>query len=92
MNFKPAFRLFFFLMLVLAYGTTSAVSQENMPTRQPDRIIINLTQDAATSMAVTWRTDATITESICELQIITGGKINPENTKSFKVKTTAVKY
>jgi hypothetical protein len=60
--------------------------------RHPDRIILNLTQDAATSMAVTWRTDATITESICELQIITGGKINPENTKSFKAKTTAVKY
>jgi len=92
MSFKPAFRLFFFLILILVYGANSAVSQENAPTQHPDRIILNLTQEAATSMAVTWRTDATTTESFCELQILTGGKINPENTKSFKAKTTTVKY
>jgi len=92
MNFKQAFRLFFFLISILVYGANSAVSQENAPTKHPDRIILNLTQEAATSMAVTWRTDATTPESFCELQILTGGKINPENTKSFKAKTTTVKY
>lgn len=92
MNFKLTFRLFFFLILILVFRATSAVSQENLPTRHPDRIILNLTQEAATSIAVTWRTDVTITESFCELQILSGGKINPENTKSFKAKTTTVKY
>jgi len=92
MNFKPTFRLYTFLMLVLMCISTFAVSQENAATAHPDRIILNLTQDAANSMAVTWRTDTSVNEGFCELQILTGSKINQENSKTFKAKTTSVKY
>ncbi|HSO87304.1 MAG TPA: metallophosphoesterase family protein, partial [Draconibacterium sp.] len=33
-----------------------------------------------------------VSEGFCELHDLTGGRINPENVKSFKAKTTAVKY
>jgi len=92
MNFTTIFRLSFFLMLVLVFDITLAINPENAPGRNPDRIILNLAQDASTTLAVTWRTDTTVTKGFCELQVLPGGRINPENTKSFNVKTTSVKY
>ncbi len=92
MHFTRTFRLLFFLMLLLVFDSKFATCQENAPTRIPDRIILNLAQNSSTSLAVTWRTDTTIHECICELHILTGSKITPENTKTYKAKTTSVKY
>ncbi|HSO88458.1 MAG TPA: fibronectin type III domain-containing protein, partial [Draconibacterium sp.] len=92
MNFKIIFRFFTFLVLFVAFSVTVSVGQHNTATANPDRIILNLPQDAATSMAVTWRTDTSVSEGFCELHDLTGGRINPENTKSFKAKTSTVKY
>lgn len=92
MNFKLTFRIFTFLILFVTSSVIWVSGSENAATPNPDRIILNLTQYAATSVAVTWRTDITIPEGHCELQILTGGRINTENTKSFKAKTTTVKY
>ncbi len=92
MNFKLTIRIFTVLLLCFAFSVKSTANLKNAATPVPDRIILNLAQDASTSMAVTWRTDATVSEGFCELQVLTGGRINPENTKSFKAKTSTVKY
>ena len=36
-------------------------------TRWPDRVVVTLPADPATSFAVTWRTDAAVTETIAQL-------------------------
>ncbi len=38
-----------------------------VPTAKPDRIILNITADPVTTMAVTWRTDTTVTETVARL-------------------------
>jgi len=43
------------------------------PTKTPDRIILNLTEDAAHSVAVNWRTDTTIEQSLVQVAIATHG-------------------
>lgn len=67
-------------------------SQTNLPSSFPDRIILNLNDDNTLSVSVTWRTDSTVTEGICELHPMTGSKINAEIVKSYKATTTAVHY
>ena len=91
MDYKFTFRIFIILLMFTAFSGV-VVAQENAATTFPDRIVLNLTQDASNSIAVTWRTDITIPEGFCELQLSTGSHIKPENTKSFKAKTTAAKY
>jgi len=89
---KGNFRLFLYLIFVYIGFSFHVAGQKNIPTSYPDRIILNLAEDAATSVAVTWRTDLSVSEGFCELQPLTPTRINPGNTKSFKAKTTAVKY
>lgn len=38
-----------------------------IPGAEPDRIILTITGDPATSMAVTWRTDTTVNESVAQI-------------------------
>jgi len=51
--------------------TSSGVAQEKIssfiPSSEPDRIILTIKGDPATSMAVTWRTDTTVSESVAQL-------------------------
>ncbi|MBT3382944.1 MAG: metallophosphoesterase family protein [Prolixibacteraceae bacterium] len=77
---------------IITFSSTIVFSQNNFPSPNPDRIVLNLTEDASTSVAVTWRTDKSVSEGFCELQITPDGRIDPTISKSFKAKTTAVKY
>lgn len=86
------FRFLYFLTLSLIIFVNHTVGQINAPTSFPDRIILNPGSEAEKSVAVTWRTDTSVSENFCELHPLTGSRINPENVKSFKAKTTAVKY
>ena len=92
MCFKYFFRIFNVFLLIVVITDSYAVDQNNEATPVPDRIILNLTQNSSNSVAVTWRTDTTVTEGLCELKPISSGRINPENTKSLKAKTIKVKY
>ncbi|MDZ7634979.1 MAG: metallophosphoesterase family protein [Bacteroidales bacterium] len=51
--------------------TTSSIAQEKIssykPSPDPDRIILTIKGDPSTTMAVTWRTDTTVTESVAQL-------------------------
>ena len=67
-------------------------AQSNIPTKYPDRIILNLTEDPSSSMAITWRTDTTIINGYCELQPATDTRINPDSSKSFKAQTISIEY
>jgi hypothetical protein len=54
----------------LAYGQDRApntVAELHRPTRVPDRILLSLPDDPATTMAVTWRTSSDVTEGYAEL-------------------------
>lgn len=51
------------------------------PTQIPDRIILNLTNDAAHSVAVNWRTDTTVENSIVQVAVATHG---PEFVKETR--------
>lgn len=43
------------------------------PSRQPDRVILNLSEDAGTSLAINWRTDTTVGHGFVEYAISTAG-------------------
>ena len=59
--------------IVLALASLRAPAQDRItkyiPSAYPDRIILNLTDDPATSMALTWRTDTTINESSAQITV-----------------------
>lgn len=76
------------LGLVLLLFCNQLSAQINKATSFPDRIVLNLPEDASTSMAVSWRTDVDISEGYCELQVLSGTRIDPADSKSFKAITS----
>ena len=67
-------------------------AQINNATKIPDRIILNLTTEPTTSVAITWRTDTIVPGSFCEWQLSTDTKIKPEESSSAKVEAKTVSY
>jgi hypothetical protein len=78
------------VLIILVFIAESLLSFAQ--TAVPDRIVLNLTTNPGTSVAVTWRTNSTVTESFCEFQKATSTKINPAESVSVKAKTSNVKY
>jgi len=63
------------------------------PTHIPDRVILTWNADPATTQAVTWRTDTTVTAAVGQIALSEGGPAHdPLNSKSRPVaeKTTTV--
>lgn len=64
-------RYFLFLILFLFLSAGDVMPQERVsryrPCSDPDRIILNISGEATTSMAVTWRTDTTVSESVAQI-------------------------
>ena len=79
-------------MIVAMLSIVQVYAQSNLPTKYPDRIVLNLTEDPSSSMAVTWRTDTTIKTGYCELQPASDTRIKPEESISFKARTITVEY
>lgn len=48
------------MLLAIVSGPAAAIARADFATESPDRVILTLAGDPATSMAVTWRTDATV--------------------------------
>lgn len=86
------YRKLTFLLVILTGINLFSVAQNNGPTPYPDRVILNLTEKPSNSLAVTWRTSINIKDGFCEIQPISATRINPENSKIFKAKSTTVKY
>lgn len=79
-------------IITVLLNIVTVFAQSNIPTKFPDRIILNLTEDPSSSMAVTWRTDTTISTGYCELQPATDTRINPNESKSFKAQSICMEY
>lgn len=43
------------------------------PSREPDRVILNLTENPETSLAVNWRTDTSVSKGVVEFALATAG-------------------
>ncbi len=62
---------FLSLLIIIGFSSIRMNAQERIsryrPSVDPDRIILNISGEATTSMAVTWRTDTTVIESVAQL-------------------------
>ena len=58
------------IVVILLVVTTSGLAQEKVsgfkPSTEPDRIILTIKGDPSTTMAVTWRTDTTVSASVAQ--------------------------
>lgn len=67
-------------------------AQVNSPSPYPDRVVLNLTENPMTSVAVTWRTDTTVTEGLCEYQVAPQGPVAKGKTVARRAQTVSVNY
>jgi hypothetical protein len=71
------------------------------PTRIPDRVILTWNGDPATTQAVTWRTDTTVTKSVAQIAVTEAGpgfdgygtkkRSNPDKVKTVEARTERLK-
>ena len=73
------------------FFSVSNSAQVNLPSSDPDRIILNLQEDAS-SVAVTWRTSSVITEGFCQLQLLSDSPVNTDSCETYKAITRTCKY
>ena len=68
-----------------------AVPSEKLlfPSRDPDRVILNLTENPETSIAVNWRTDTTVAAGVAEWALATSG---PEFLNSVKKVNASMEF
>jgi hypothetical protein len=59
------------------------------PSRDPDRVILNLTENPETSIAVNWRTDTTVSLGVVEWAVATAG---PEFLSTVKKVTANMEF
>ncbi len=69
----------------------AAIAQPNQPSPLPDRVILNLTEETSTSVAVTWRTDTSINTGTVELQP-SAPMIVPDGSITFSAATSTGTY
>ena len=69
--FGPGFLKVCFFLAVSITSLLHAQVAENpyLPSFLPDRIVLNVTADPSTSMAVNWRTAESVSESFAEIAV-----------------------
>jgi len=65
------------LITTIFLAGNQGFAQINNGSKLPDRILLNLTADPATSVAVTWPTDTTVHTGYCEWQRSKDARIEP---------------
>lgn len=58
-----------------------------VPSRDPDRIILTFNGNPAISRSVTWRTDSTVTQAVAQVALATVNSAFEENAKTLDAKT-----
>jgi len=88
-TFKEIYVFFGSICLLLLAPTRFSFADENFytPTSRPDRIILNLTRDPSHSMAITWRTDSTVENSVVQWIESTPGPKFQADVQTIKAKT-----
>lgn len=92
-NFKELFLLPAVILLFLcsnSYAQQSATYY--LPKPNPDRIILNVTEDPSTSIAVNWRTENTVSESFAEIILADADPRFVGNAIRSKAKTERVDF
>ena len=89
-------RQFLLLLIILLFVNNRACSQQNetfyLPKPNPDRIILNVTEDPSTSIAINWRTDNSVSESFAEIILADADPRFVEKTSRSKAKTEQVNF
>ncbi len=89
-------RSFFWFSLAIifcfSFDIQAQVSSAYLPTAQPDRIILNITENSAKSMAVNWRTSEGISESFAEIALASADPRFVQKTTSISAKTENFKF
>ncbi len=70
-----------------AYKAPEFARNWSKPGQHPDHIVLNLTEDPATSMSITWRTDTTISEGFAEIALATAAPRFWRNASTLKAAT-----
>lgn len=60
------------------------------PTKEPDRVMLNLKEDPGTTLAVNWRTDTTVAEGFVEYAVATAGTEFRESVKRLTASKEAL--
>lgn len=84
-----------FLVLVAASGWVCAQTSDLSPVRpgeRPDRIVLNVTEDPATSMAVTWRTSTATRNGAAQLVLADPHPASVNNALAQPAKTEALSF
>ncbi len=87
-NIKPADQN----IIVYTPGSTGLPNNFLFPTTSPDRIILNLTNDPTHSVAVNWRTDTSVVESIVQVAEATHGPEFIDQTRDIPGKREMLIY
>lgn len=69
------------------YKAPEFIPNWNKPTEQPDRIVLNLTENPSNSMAVAWRTSPNVTIAYAEIAKATAAPKFWRNAKTIKATT-----
>jgi len=72
------------------YKAPEFVVNWNKPTVEPDRVVVSLGEDPSTTLTITWRTSAEVTEAYVELAKATAAPKFWRNAKTIKAETTTL--
>jgi len=79
------------LVTALILISFQAVAQEGItkyiPSAKPERIVLNITGDQGTTMAVTWRTDTTVSESVARISRNISGVLRADSAMAVTGKS-----
>ena len=89
---RPKYCLMLWITFLMCQCSLLGYSQINPASKYPDRIVLNLTSSPTTSLAVTWRTDASISTGYCEWQPASDTKIRPSDSQSEQAISKTVTY
>ncbi len=86
---------FWFVIFIFLEFAKDIQAQNNdayLPTAQPDRVILNITENSSTSMAVNWRTASDVTESYAEIALASADPRFVQKATSIKARTENFKF
>jgi len=79
--------VFFAPSLLAQTGKSEGLHHWEIPSKDPDRIILTFHGDPATNRAVTWRTDASVGDAVAQIAEATVNAEFAENAKTIKAST-----
>ena len=82
----------YFVSLLFTHVYAQSAANPYLPSSMPDRIILNVTADPSTSMAVNWRTSDSVTESFAEIAIASADPRFTDDVKRIKAKSEKLEW